>query len=147
MIARSERQQRVEPARPVERERHLAPAERERLQHPGQAEEVVGVEVREEDLLEVDEADVRAQQLPLRPLAAVEEEPLAAAADERRRGRAARGRHRAGRAEEDHVEIHDVSLRSACGSLRQDEHLARDDRRPLEAVPLRISQTPSRGSA
>ena len=73
--------------RPVDRERRLvAAAQRERLQHPGQAEEVVGVEVREEDLLQVGQADRRALQLPLRPLAAVEEEPLAAAPDEQRRG-------------------------------------------------------------
>ena len=93
--------------RPVDRERRLvAAAQRERLQHPRQAEEVVGVEVREEDLLEVGQADRRALQLPLRPLAAVEEEPLAAAADEHRRGSALRGRHRRGGTEEDDVEIH-----------------------------------------
>ena len=77
---------------------------------PGQAEEVVGVEVREEDLLQVGQADRRALQLPLRPLAAVEEEPLAAAADEQRRRPALRGRHRGGRAEEDDVEIHAAIL-------------------------------------
>ena len=68
------------------------------------------MEVREEDLVQVDEADVRAQQLALRALAAVEEQPLAAAADERGGGSAARGRHRAGRAEEDDVEVHAASL-------------------------------------
>ena len=96
----------AEAGRPVDRERHVAVAERERLQHPRQAEVVVAVEVREEDLAQVDEADVRAQQLSLRPLAAVEEQPVAAAADEQRRRRAARGRRAARRAEEDEVEIH-----------------------------------------
>ena len=73
--------------RPVDRERRLvAAAQCERLQHPRQAEEVVGMEVREEDLLQVGQADRRPLQLPLRPLAAVEEEPLAAAPHEQRRG-------------------------------------------------------------
>ena len=45
------------------------------------------MEVREEDLLELDQAD-RAHELALRALAAVEEQPVAAAPDER--GRAAR---------------------------------------------------------
>ena len=76
----------AQPGRPVDRERHVAVAERERLQHPRQAEVVVAVEVREEDLAQVDEADRRAQQLALRPLAAVEEQPVAAAADEQRGG-------------------------------------------------------------
>ena len=96
----------AEPRRPVDRERHVAIAERERLQHSGQAEVVVAVEVREEDLAQVDEADGRAQQLPLRPLAAVEEQPVAAAAHEQRRRRAARGGRAAGSAEENDVEIH-----------------------------------------
>ena len=39
-----------------------AASERERLQHPRQPEVVVGVEVREEDLLQVDQPD-RAQEL------------------------------------------------------------------------------------
>ena len=84
----------------------VAAAERERLQHPRQAEEVIGVEMREEDLLEVGQPDVRALQLPLRPLGAVEEQPLAAAAHEQRGRRALRGRHRGGGAEKDEVEVH-----------------------------------------
>ena len=84
----------------------LAAAEREGLEHPRQAEDVVGVQVGEEDVLEVAEPGVGAQQLSLRPLAAVDEEPVAAAADQRR-GRAARGgRRRARGAQEDEVEVH-----------------------------------------
>ena len=71
---------------------------------------MVGVEVREEDLAQVDEADRRAQQLPLRALAAVEEQALAAAADEQRRGAALGRRCRAGGAEEDDVEVHAARL-------------------------------------
>ena len=73
----------IEPTRPVDRERDVPAAERERLEHPRQAEVVVGVVVGEEDLLEVDEADVAAQELALRPFRAVEEEPLPTAPDER----------------------------------------------------------------
>ncbi len=51
---------------------------------PGKAEVVVGVVVREKDLLELDEADVAAQELTLRALRAVEQEPLTAAPNERR---------------------------------------------------------------
>ena len=128
-------EQLVEPPRPVQRQRQLAAAESERLQHSGQAEEVVGVEVRQEDLVELDQADVRAQQLPLRALAAVEEQLLATAADERGGRSAASGRHRAGRAEEDDVEIHAASLGGFGTALRQDEHLPGDEHGSLELVP------------
>ena len=64
------------------------------------------MQVGEEDVLEVAEPGVGPQQLSLRPLAAVEEEPVAAASDQRR-GRAARGSRRGARgAQEDEVEIH-----------------------------------------
>jgi hypothetical protein len=53
---------------------------------------VVGVEVRDEDLLQLDEADVAAEQLALRPLGAVEEQLLPATAHEGRRKRTLRGR-------------------------------------------------------
>ena len=94
---------------PVDRDRNLAAAERKGLQHPGQAQVVVGVVMREEDLAQLDQADVRAQQLPLRALGAIEEQALAAATEEHRRGRALRGRHGAGRAEEDEIEVHGPS--------------------------------------
>ena len=104
------REQVAQAGRAVDRQRHLAPAQREGLQHPRQAEVVVGVEVRQEDVLEVDEADVGAQELALRPLAAVDEQPVAAAADERRRGRPLGGGSRARRPEEHDVEVHRASL-------------------------------------
>ena len=99
-------EERARPARAVDGDAGLAAAEREGLEHPRQAEDVVGVQVGEEDVLEVAEPGVGAQQLSLRPLAAVDEEPVAAAADQRR-GRAARGRRRRARgAQEDEVEVH-----------------------------------------
>jgi hypothetical protein len=102
----------AQPPRAVDRDRQLPAAERERLQHPGQAEIVVGVVVRQEDVRELGKPDRRAEQLALRPLAAVEQQPLTLAADQQRSRRALRGRHRAGRAEEDDVEIHASILRA-----------------------------------
>ena len=67
---------------------------------------MIGVEVRQEDVLEVDEADVGAEKLPLRALAAVDEQPVAAAPDERRRRPARGGGGGRGRPEEDEVEVH-----------------------------------------
>ena len=95
-----------EPGRPVDRQPDLAAAQREGFQHPRQPEVVVGVVVRQEHLAQLDETDRRAQELALRPLGAVEEQPLAAPADEQRGRRPLRGRHRAGRPEEDEIEIH-----------------------------------------
>ena len=62
--------------------------------------------VREKDLAQVDQPDARAQQLPLRSLAAVEEQALAPAAQENRRRSALSRRHGAGGAEEDEIEVH-----------------------------------------
>ncbi len=78
----------LQPRRAVDRQRPLAPAQVERLQQPRQPEPVVGVEVGEEHLVEVGQPD-RADELALGALAAVEQDPLAAAAHEQRR--AARG--------------------------------------------------------
>jgi len=64
----------------MDRQRPLAVAQLEGLQHARQSEPVVGVHVREEDVGEVREAD-GSDELALRPLAAVDEDPLGAAAD------------------------------------------------------------------
>ena len=66
---------------------------------------MVGVEVGDEDLLELDQPD-RAHQLALRPLAAVEQQAVAAAAHERGRQAAAGAGSGAGGADEEHVEVH-----------------------------------------
>ena len=66
---------------------------------------MIGVVVGQEDGVHVGQPD-RAQQLALRPLGAVEEQPLAAAPDEQSRRRALRRRHRSGRTEKHEVEIH-----------------------------------------
>ena len=98
-------EERLQARRAVHGERALAAAERECLQHSREAQEVVRVEVGDVDLLEIDQPD-RAQELSLRALAAVEEEPIAAAAHEQR-GQAPRRRGRgSGCADEEDVEIH-----------------------------------------
>ena len=103
-------EQRSQAGRPVDRDRLLAPAHRERLQHAREPEIVVGVVVREEDLAQVDEPHRRGQELSLRSLAAVEEQPLAAAPYEQRRCSPKRGRHRTRRPQEDEIEIHASSM-------------------------------------
>ena len=107
-------EQLLQAGRPVDLERDLTAPKRERLQHPRQAEVVVGVVVGEEDLGQLDQADRRAQELALRPFAAVDEETLAAPADERGRESPPAGRDRAGRAQKDEVEIHRASVGSAA---------------------------------
>ena len=64
------------------------------------------MQVREEHLLEVDEPDVGAQQLALGALAAVDEQTLATAPDQRRGRCALCRRCRPGRPEEHDVEVH-----------------------------------------
>ena len=133
-------------ARAVDGEpRLLAAAQGERLQHPGQAEEVVGVQVREEDLLELRQADGRALELPLRSLGAVEEQPLAAAPEEERRRRAPRGRHRRRGAEEDEVEIHAGDSRSR--SLRRVGSARGRRRRSSSSTGARSRRSSTRRSA
>jgi hypothetical protein len=46
-----------QPARAVHVERLLPPTEGERLEHPRQAQHMVGMKVRQKDLAEVDQAD------------------------------------------------------------------------------------------
>ncbi len=86
--------------------RPVPSAQGEGLQHPGEAEKMVAVEVREEDLLQVGQTDDRALELALRPLGAIEEQPLAAAPQQERGGRPLGRRHRRRGAEEKEVEIH-----------------------------------------
>jgi hypothetical protein len=63
--------------------------------------------VREEHLTEVDEPDGRLEQLALRPLSTVEEQPLAAASDQQRRWGPTGCRRAARCPEKDDVEVHD----------------------------------------
>ena len=89
--------------------------------------------VGEEDLPEVDQAERRAEQLALRALGAVEEQPLPSAAHEHGGRRPLGGRHRAGGAQEDDVEVHAPECRPG---LRQAELLARVDERAGQVVPV-----------
>ncbi len=72
-----------QPRRPVDDQRLLAVLHVPGLEQAREAEVVVGVQVGDEDLLHLDEPG-RALHLPLRALAAVEQQPVAAAADEHR---------------------------------------------------------------
>jgi len=96
----------LQPRRAVNRQRQLPAAKGEGLQHPGEAEVVISVIVGEKDGRNLDQADARTQELPLRTLATVDEKPLATPADERARGSPPRARYRPRRAEENEVQIH-----------------------------------------
>jgi len=94
-------------SRPVHGEGRLLPAaQRKRLEHPGKSEEMVCVEVRQEDVFEVGQADDGALQLPLRPFGAVDEQLFSASPQQERRRRALSGRHRRRRAEKEEVDVH-----------------------------------------
>jgi hypothetical protein len=92
-------------ARPPHGERALAVAQVEGLEHARKPQPVVGMEVREQHLVDVGQAD-RAHELALRPLAAVEQQPVAAATHEHRGHPPAGGGYRTAGAGEEHVEIH-----------------------------------------
>ena len=77
----------------------------EGLEHSGETEPVIGVQVRDEDLIQIREPD-RAQQLALRALAAVHEDAIAAPAHEQRGQTAALGGQRAAGACEEDREFH-----------------------------------------
>ena len=90
----------------VDGEGQLPTSQREGLQHARKAQIVVRVVVGQKDFRELHEPDPRAQKLSLRPFAAIDQNAFPGASDQRCRGRAACRRHRAGRPEEDEVEIH-----------------------------------------
>jgi hypothetical protein len=73
---------------------------------------VVGVEMRQEDPVELDQPG-RALHLPLGALAAVEEHPLPSAPHHDGRGRPPGGGHRPAGAEEDDVEVHGAATVAA----------------------------------
>ncbi len=95
----------LQPRWAVDHQRQIAVEQVVGLQQPRQAEEVVGVEVGEVDLVDLDQPQ-RALHLPLRPLAAVEQQPLPATRHQDARGRAPCRRHRAAGAEEGHRQVH-----------------------------------------
>ena len=92
-------------ARPPEPHRLHARLQREGLEEPEYAEEVIGMEVREEDVLER-EPDPPPHHLPLRPLSAIEQHRLALARERKRRNPAFHGGTRGGRSEEADAEGH-----------------------------------------
>jgi putative nucleotidyltransferase with HDIG domain len=99
-------QELAQSSRAVDRERELPASEGERLEHARQPEIVIRVVVSDEDLLELDQADVAPQKLALSALGAVEQQAIAATPDEGRGEGASGSRCGSGRPEKDHVEIH-----------------------------------------
>ena len=67
---------------------------------------MIGVQVREEHVLEIDEPGVRAKELPLCSLAAVDEDAISTSPEKGGRGAAGRRGRRCGGTEEDEVEVH-----------------------------------------
>ena len=136
---REDREQDGQPGRPVELEPLLAPAQVVRLEQPGQPEHVIGVVVAEEHDVEIDEPDLRAQQLPLRALAAVEQDAVAAAPDQRRRGRAPSRRGRARGAQEDDVQVHPAECRARGRRVGAGQPATRRTARPSVTSPPPLS--------
>ena len=62
--------------------------------------------MRDEHLMELDQADARAKKLPLSAFAAVDQETIPSATNEKACRSTLRRRHRAGRPKEDDIEIH-----------------------------------------
>jgi hypothetical protein len=95
-----------EPGGPQHPQRLLPPGEGVGAQQPRQPEVVVGMEVAEIDLVELDQPG-RAHHLALGALPRVEQQPVTAAADQEAGGRAPRRGYGAAGAEEDGGEVHD----------------------------------------
>ena len=103
--AQRQSEQLAQAAWPVDRQRPFAPAQIEGLQQPRQPEPVIGVEMGQEDLGQIHQAD-RADKLALGALAAVDQDPVAAATNQHRRQPASCRRNRPGGTGEEHGEVH-----------------------------------------
>ena len=75
------------------------------------------MQVGDEDLVDLDQPG-RALHLPLGPLPAVEQQPVAAAPNEHARGGPPRRRHGAAGAEEDDVEVHGATVAAPRTRIR-----------------------------
>ncbi len=133
--------QRPQPGRAADRQRDVAAAEVERLEHAGQAQPVVGVKVGEEDLGEVGQSD-GAHELALGPLAAVEQDPVTAAADQDRGQAAAGGGDRAAGAGKEDRELHGSGLSVSAAS-----RLSRARTISKPQLGARVADRPSCGAA
>ena len=100
-----QRQQLAQTARARDPKRFLARAQIERLQHAGQPEPMIGVEVGQKDLGQLHQSH-RADQLTLGPFAAVEQDPVGAAPHQQRGQAATSSGNRAGGPGEEDREIH-----------------------------------------
>ena len=98
-----------QPGRPDDAQRPLPLQQVIGLEQPGEPEVVVGVEMGDVDVVDLDEPG-RVDHLPLGPLPRVDQDPAAARADQHAGGRPPRGGHGAAGAEKDDREIHGASL-------------------------------------
>ena len=94
-----------QPRRPVDLQRYPPVGEVVGLQQSRQPQHVVGVEVRQEDRIRLHQPE-RALHLPLRPFAAVEQQPLPPTRHQHARRRAPRRGHRPPGAEKSNRQIH-----------------------------------------
>ena len=85
----------------MDRQRPIAPAQIKGFEQPRQSQPVIGVEMGQEDLGQVHQAD-RADQLALGALTAVDQDPVTTATNEHRRQPAPRCRNRPGSTGEEH---------------------------------------------
>ena len=108
------RMQRVEQGlkarRAYEKQFALTPAQPVGLEHSGETEEVVPMQVGKKDCVDVGEPEPRAQQLALGSLAAVDQPPCTATGNQRGRSAPCGARHRRGRADECDLKIHGPTL-------------------------------------
>ncbi len=125
-----QRDQLAHAGRSVDGQRALPRAQVERLEQAGEAEPVVGVEVGQEHLGQLGQPH-RRHELALGPLAAVEQDAVAAPADEHRRQPAPGGRDRSAGAGEENREVH---LTPVC----QPRAISSNVTRPLCTVAIPI---------
>ena len=110
----------LEAGRAEDAKRSLAPVQLVGLEQAGHAQVVVGVVVRDVEVVDLDEPG-RALHLALGALAAVDEDAIPAGTHEQARRRPPCRRHRASGAEKDNVKVHAASVtatRGACALRR-----------------------------
>ena len=141
-------EQAPQPGRPDDPQRALAALEVIGLQQPRQAEVVVGVIVGHVDLVHLDQAR-GALHLALRPLAAVEQQALAAYPGQQAGGGPPRGGHGAAGAEEYDREVHAPTVSALPPDCGRNCAAGREAimRRTLASRPSAGCSPPSRGRA
>jgi len=107
----------MQPRRPDDPQGRLPLHQVVGLQQPRQPEVVVGVEVGDVDVVDLDQPG-RVDHLPLGPLPRIDQDPATAGPDQHAGGSPPRRGHGAAGAEEDDREIHGPSVRSTASARR-----------------------------